>query len=108
MQLQIAQRNLSPDAKPGTTGHGLGQAWQVGPYIFVELADNQIAPVAPRPFGWLLLKLRPALATPGTQKRSLFHGAQGDFQEINIKHIVVVHENQQVTLGLAYATQTSL
>jgi hypothetical protein len=73
----------------------------------VEFADNQISPIATRPLWRWLLKRRPALPTPGTQKRSFFQDAKGYFEEINIKHVVVIHENQQVSLCLAYAAQAS-
>ena len=71
----------------------------------IEFADNEISPVAPGPLRRRRLKRRPALAAPGSQKRSLFHDAQGRFEEISVEHIVIVHKHQQISLGLAYAAQ---
>src|SRR5437899_12125066 len=56
VQIQIVQCNLPPDAKPGATRHGFGQARQVRPHVFVEFVDNEISPIATGPLRRRLLK----------------------------------------------------
>src|ERR1019366_2048216 len=102
------QRHIPPHAKPGAARHGLGQAGQVGPDIFVEFADNKISPVAAGPFRWWFLKLRPALPTPGTQEWPLFADPKRRFEEVRIEHIVIIHEDQQLSRRLADAAQTGV
>src|ERR1019366_2511043 len=99
------QGHVPPHAKPGAARHGLGQARQIGPDIRVKLADDEISPVTTGPLRWWFLKPRPALPTPGAQKRFFFQGAKCDFEEIDIEHVVVVHENQQLSVSLTYAAQ---
>src|SRR5580700_5481008 len=95
------QRNVAPHAKPGATRHGLRQARQVGPDIFVEFTDNKISPVTTRPFWRWFLEIRPALAAPGAEERSFFRNTERRLKKISVKHVVIIHKDQEVPCRLA-------
>src|ERR1035441_2037750 len=95
------QGHVPPHAKPGAARHGLGQARQVGPDIFVEFADYKVAPITTCPFRRWFLESRSALSTPGAEERSFFRNAERRFKEVGVKHVVVVHKDQEGALGLA-------
>jgi hypothetical protein len=46
------------------------------------------------------------LPAPRTEERFVVRGANCGFEEIGIKHVVVIHENQQLSVSLADAAQT--
>jgi hypothetical protein len=105
--MKISDRHIAPYAESCATRHGIWQSRQIGPHVVLKLAYAQIPPIAAGPLRRRLLKRRLALAAPGSQKRPFLHGPPGSLEEIRVKHVVVIHENQQITLGLAYAPQAS-
>jgi hypothetical protein len=95
--MKIMQRHVPSYAKPSATRHGLRQARQVGPDVAIKLANDKVAPITTSPFRRRFLESGPTLSAPGSQERVFFSGAKGSFEEIEIKHIIVIHENQQIS-----------
>jgi hypothetical protein len=81
-------------------------AGQVGPNILVELTDNKISPVAAGPFRGLLLEGRPTLTTPQTQELLFFADPKRYFEEVGVKHIVIVDKHEQTAGRLGDTTQS--
>jgi hypothetical protein len=106
MQMKILQYHITSHAKACPARHTSGQARQVGPDILIELANNKIPPIATGPFGRLLLEDRAALTTPRTQEWLLSADPKRRFEEVRVKHIVIIHEDQQLSRRLAGAAQT--
>src|SRR5580658_3917709 len=104
--MNIVQCHITSHAKSRPTRHAIGQARQVGPNILVELTDNKISPVAARPFRGLFLEGRSTLTTPRTQELLLFADPKCYFEEVGVKHIVIVDKNEQTAGRLADATQS--
>jgi hypothetical protein len=102
--MKISQCHITSHAKSGPARHTIGQARQVGPDILVELTDNKIPPVAARPFRGLLFEGGPTLTTPRTQELLFFADSKRYFEEVGVKHIVIVDEHEQSAGGLADTT----
>src|ERR1700677_41202 len=100
------QRHATPHAKPCPARHAIGEAWQIGPNIFVELTNYKIPPIAARPFRGLLLEGRSTLTTPRTQEWLFFADAKRHFEKVGVKHVVIVDKHEQTARRLTDTKQS--